>query len=157
MRLNTLLFAASASLMLAAAPAAAQQNIDGWDLNDDGESCALSYSNEAGTALTMLNDGKYDAMGFVIDGLGGVEKGAPITLQMQIGTSEWVDLNAVGISLSTGAAGYMLGNFPVDVFAERPMRGTLRIRRGTEVIHSFPLDNINRGAKAMVECGKKYG
>lgn len=158
MRLNRFAVAAAGLSLLLAAPAWAQaQDIDGWTLNDDGQSCAISLDSADGSFLTMLNDGAGGAEGLAFVGteLTGVVENQPVTLQYSVDGGQWTNFTAYGISI-TGGAGYHLMDFPVAIFANKRLSGSMEIRRDGVVIHSFPLDQVQRPAKAMIECGKKY-
>lgn len=154
------LAAAAAGLsLLCAAPAWAQEReIDGWIFNDDGESCAISAVSEDGHALTMINDGTggADGLAFISDDLSEVTDKEAETLQYSTNGTDWRDFQGFGIVLSSGGQGYHLSRFPIDMFSAGPLHGTMQFRRRGVLVHSFPLDNVQRAAKEMAACGKKY-
>ncbi|NML06536.1 hypothetical protein [Sphingomonas sp. G-3-2-10] len=153
----TALLAASAAVI--ATPALAQDSdIDGWNLNDDGQSCAISKLGEDSRSLTMINNGKpqADGMGFIhLDLNGAIEKGQPVTLGVSINGGEFVDRPATSMVLSGGETGFMLYTVPLSTFVGNP-KGTMRFRWNGKIIHSFSMDGMSRASAALMECGKKY-
>lgn len=145
--------------LLFAVPALAQNSdIDGWNLNDDGQSCAISKMGEDGRSLTMINNGKpiSDGMGFIqLDLNGMIEKNQSVTLGVSINDGEFVDRQATSMVLSGGETGFMLYTVPLSTFTGNP-KGTVRFRWNGKIIHSFSLDGMSRASAALMECGKKY-
>lgn len=149
----------AAAAAISASPALAQTSeIDGWDLNDDGQSCAISKLGEDGLSLTMINNGKpqADGMGFIQMSLNGtIEKNQPVTLGVSIDGGEFVDRPATSMVLSGGETGFMLYTIPLSTFTGNP-KGVMRFRWNGKIIHSFSLDGMSRASAALMECGKKY-
>lgn len=150
---------AGAAIFFATPALAQEREIDGWTLNDDGSSCAISTLGDDGNSLTMINDGdpRADGIGFIAVSLkdAGITRNQPMTLGVSVRDGAFLDVKGEGLVLSGGESGFMMRGLDLDKYFGEPS-GTIRIRLNGEIIHTIRLDGISRAVQAMRACGKKY-
>lgn len=158
MKAITTLFTLVAVLALsqpATAKVVSERMINGWLLEDRGDGCSLSLTRRPTLTMLIIRERGYSTLAFVDKRAAGAKEGDQATLEINVASAPSFDLPARGLITSYGDVGYLL-DFPVATLAETSLDGDIRFTRDGRLVHSFPLNQVNEGVRALIECAGKY-
>lgn len=128
--------------------------IGSWEL-DPEDYCSISRENSDGS-LTMIGEvyGK-GTLSFLDKRTGSVTANEKRPVEMHFDGGRVLEGTAIG-SVKDGVESYVI-LFPIGKLAEKKMTGTMDVMMKGKVIHSFPLDDAQPAAQALLKCTEEKG